>query len=368
MHNFKCKQADNAFRWESDFLALEFSHPSIQGFSDFIKLTSEKEILYYYYTVKIFKKVSAWDDEDNEVSKWELISERSTHDFPTIVQLKWLLGFQLNDNPIIDGQKTTYANGTVRYAKTTATDGFACDDFYEITKSVDEKGFDERYIMYCGTTFDAQGDLNSVGIRTPYVTRTDMEELLSCVTGFIHHSLEIHNKEVRLYAASYEVKENKFYEYGIIDGLLDENTIESIYAVGDQLNIITVVDNHQQEYNEVIITKIEGDHVWLHTNEIIQGKSVVFISNKPTKDMLVYKEQAIAKDFMNVLSHDEKEEFQQASVENLFEKYRMAIIDRTWMCRTEHKFNIDYDSGDTVKAVSPIVKEVIRLIKEYLTK
>lgn len=366
MKNFKFKQVDDTFRWESNFLVLEFSSPSIQGFSNFIHLTSENEIMYYYYTVKIFKKVSEWDDEDNEVVKWSLISKRNTHDFPTILQLKWLLDYQLKDNSSIDGQKIEYASGNVRYTKVMATEGFACDDFYEITKSVDEAGNDERYIMYCGTTFDSQGDLNSAGIRTPYVTRTDIEELLACVTSFVHYSLEEHNKWVRLGAVSYEVKNEKIYEYGVVGERIDKNIIESMYAIGDRLNIKTAVDNQERDYDEVVITKIEGDQICLNTKQIIQGSSIVYISNEPTKEMLTYKEQDIATEFISILSNEEKEEFQQTSVENLVKKYKKAIIDRTWMCRDEHGFNMDYHTGDRVKAVTPIVKEVIRIIKENL--
>ena len=106
-----------------------------------------------------------------------------------------------------------------------STEGFACDDFYEITKSVDSQGNDERYIVYCGTTFDSQGDLNSSGIRTPYVTRNDIEELLLCVTNFINYSLEEHNKNAQLWASSYEVKGNKIYEYGIVDESIDKKSL-----------------------------------------------------------------------------------------------------------------------------------------------
>lgn len=366
MKHFEFKQVNDICRWESEFLAIEFSNPSVQGFSEFTNLLSEKDILYYYYTVQLFKKVSTWDEEDNDVSKWSLISKRNAYDFPTIVQLKWLLSYQLNDNPIIDGQKMTYTNGAIRYAKVMATEGFACDDFYEITKSVDGAGNDERYILYCGTTVDPQGDLNSMGFRTPYVTRTDLEELLTCVTSFIDYSLEEHNKDLLLRTNCYEVKEEKIYEYGTANGSVDKNTIESIYVTGDQVDIQTVVDNQAQDYNHVTITKIEGNRIFVEPKQVIDGQFIVYISHEPTKEMLAYKEQDIAKEFLGVLSREEKEEFQQASVEVLVEKYKLAIIDRTWMCRDEHAFQMDYHTGDRIKAVTPIVKEVIFIIQEQL--
>lgn len=366
MSNFEFKQVDDTFRWESDFLRLEFSNPSVQGFSDFTNLTDEKEILYYYYTVKIFKKIADWDEEDNDVSEWELVSERFTHDFPMIRQLKWLLEYQLKDNPVVDGQKIKYTNGNVRYAKVMETDGFACDDFYEIRKSVDASGGDERYIVYCGTTFDFQSDLNSTGLRTPYVKRSDIEELLTCVTSFIGYSLEEHNKEAQLLASCYEVKNGKIYEYDILDENVDKTTIESIYAVGDRVHLFAVIDNKENEYEEAVIAQIEGDRVVLKMGEVIQGSTIAYMSHEQTKEMLVYKQQDIAKEFMNVLSDEETEELRQKSVDDLLEKYKMAIINRTAMCRSEHAFDIDYETGDNIKAVTPIVKEVINIIKETL--
>ena len=369
MKNFEFKQVDGAFRWESDFLALEFSSPMIQGFSDFINLTSEKEIMYYYYTVKIFKKTSSWDDDDNEVIEQVLVSERSTHDFPSITQLKWLLEFQLNDNPIKNGQKIEYQNGSVRYSKVMATSGFACDDFYEITKSVSASGEDEKYIVYCGTTFDSQGDLNSTGLRTPYVNRGDLEELLACVTNFIQYSFEVHNKDMQLMANCIEVKNRKIYEYRAVGDTVDKNIIESIYAVGDIVDIHTVVDNQEKEYSSAVITKIEGDEVVLNAEQIIQGSSIAYMSNEPTKEMLTYKELEIANEFIGILSDEERKEFQQESAQHLLKKYRMAIIDRTSMCRDEHAFDdMNYRTGDNVKAVTPIVENVIGIMKEKLAK
>lgn len=363
MSGFKYKKVRNKFRWESDYMILEFSNPSIQGFSDYIQLQNENEIMYYYYTVKIFKKIVQWDDDDNEIVKLKLVADRWTHDFPTILQLKWILNYQLNDDSRIDGQKHEYQSGNIRYSKVMSTEGFACEDFYEITKSVNSEGEDEEYIVYCGTTFDLQGDLNSAGIRTPYIYRKDIEELLECVSSFIQYSLECHNKENRLWQHCYEIKNNKIYEYNSDNGKINKNKIESIYIIGDILDITTVVDNTENEFDKVVIFKIEGNNIILESGSIITSNSIVYMSDEVADYKLKYKEDEIAKDFLSILSSEEIEEFKNCNTDVLLEKYNMAIIGRTWMCRDEHEFNIDYNSGNRVGLVTSIVKDVINLIK-----
>ena len=364
MNRFKFNKVRNKFRWESDCMVLEFSNPSVQGFSDYIQLQNEKEIMYYYYTVKIFKKIVQWDDDDNEIVKLKLVADRWTHDFPTILQLKWILNYQLNDNTKIDGQKHEYQSGNIRYSKTMATEGFACEDFYEITKNVNSEGIDDEYIVYCGTTFDLQGDLNSSGIRTPYVCKEDIEELLKCVSSFIQYSLEVHNKEAKLWQHCYEIKNNKIYEYNSDNGKINKNKIESIYIIGDILNITTVVDNTENEYDKVVISKIEGDNIILESGSIINSNSIVYVSDEVAKEKLKYKEDKIAEDFLSILSDVEVEEFKNCDTYDLLEKYNRAIIGRTWMCRDEHEFSsMDSNSGDKISLVTSIVKDVINTIK-----
>jgi len=366
MNGFKFKKVNNKFRWESDFMVLEFSNPSIQGFSDYTNLKSEKEIMYYYYTVKIFKKIIDWDEQENEVTKWKLVSKRNASDFPSIMELKWILDYQLKDNTIINGQKNEYNSGDIRYSKVIATEGFACDDFYEITKSVNQSGTDDRYTVYCGNTFDMQGDLNSCGIRTPYVCKKDIEEMLKCVLGFIQHSLAEHNKQVANYTKSFDIKDSKIYEYETDDNGVNKNKIESIFAVGDSVGIKTVIENKEYDYDNVVISEIKNKIITLNNGTIINGEYIAYMHNNTTPEMLRYKEDDIAKEFMNILSEKELEEFKNQNVVKLLEKYRMTIIGRTWMCRDEHKFDVDYHSGNMVDVVTPIVKNIINIIKNNL--
>jgi hypothetical protein len=344
-------------------MVLEFSNPSIQGFSDFTNLKDEDSIMYYYYTVKIFKKVTDWDDkdEDKEIVKWKLISKRNVYDFPCIEQLKWILDYQLKDDTRIDGQKHEYQSGDIRYSKVVETQGFACEDFYEITKSVDSEGKDDRYIVYCGTSFSGNGDLNSTGIRTPYVTRKDISELLKCVSGFIQYSIDDHNEGVAKQKDKYKIKGNKIYEY-------EDDKLESIFAIEDNLDIKTVIDNKENDNDNVVVSNIQDDYIYLNNETKIDINSVVYINNNVTNEKLKYNENEIAEEFISILSNEEREEFINSDTDLLLDKYKSAIIDRSAMCRDEHEFNIDYDSGNRVENVAPIVRNVINIIKSNLNK
>lgn len=366
MSNFKFKRIKNKFRWESDFMVLEFSNPSIQGFASYANLEDEKGIMYYYYDVKIFKKLVDWDEDDNEIVKWKLVSKRGTHDFPCILDLKWIVDYQLNDDTSIGGQKIEYVNGDIAYSKVMSTEGFACDDFYEIKKTIRVKDNDERYIVYVGTTFDINGDLNSAGIRTPYVDRKDMEELYSCVSSFVVYSIEEHNKEVAAYKDTYEIKNNKIYEYNFDKEYVDKSMIEAIYVEGDILDLEVVVNNKETSYSKVKVAKISDNEIELDGGEKIGVGTIYFISNEVSEEKLRYKEDEIAKEFIEVLSEDEILEFKNWTIDKLFHKYEMAIIDRTSMCRNEHKYDTDHDSSVGISGITPVVKKVIEIIKTMI--
>ena len=68
MSGFKFyKTNKNKFRWEDDSMRLEFSNPSIQPYNEYLKIKDNKDIMYYYYDVKIFKKIN---------NKCELVCKR----------------------------------------------------------------------------------------------------------------------------------------------------------------------------------------------------------------------------------------------------------------------------------------------------
>lgn len=365
MGSFKFRRVKNKFRWESSFMALEFSSPSIQGHYDYIILDNPDQIMYYYYNVKIYRKFDDWDKNDNEIVKWELVSERGTHDFPNILDLKYILELQLSDDTRIDGQKHTYQSGDIGYSKTFSTDGFACDDFYEITKYVyDDEEREDRYIVYCGNTYDYQGDLNSSGIRTPYVKEEDIICLKQCVDEFISFSIDEHNREILSLRGSIKSKNNKLYQYELLN--TPKQYLEAMYSVGDNVDIVKVVDNIETSIDNVIIAEITDDIVRLNNGKKIKVSTIAYININPTDEMYRYKELDIANEFLNILSKDEIEEFKDNPASKLLKKYKHSIVDRTSMCRSEHNFNIDYNSGSIFEKLDPIILDIIFMIKKMI--
>ena len=169
MKNFIYNIENNKHIWSNDSIKLVFSNPSIQAHDDYSFVENINDILYYYYTIEIYKKVYyRWDENrDEPVYKWSLVAKRNTHDWPCIEQLLYILEYMKDLDIVLNGEKHEYQSGNVKYSKHFHTEGFACDDFYEITKYVNEDGKVDSYVVYIGCTFNTNGDLNSAGIRTP---------------------------------------------------------------------------------------------------------------------------------------------------------------------------------------------------------
>ena len=356
-NNFKfIKTEDNRFRWESDFMVLEYSEPSIQAFQEYLPVKDFKDIMYYYYTVKIFKKI------DN--SKEILVSERYVYDFPCIDELKWIIEHQLNNNPTIDGQKIEYKSGDIRYRETFETEGFACEDFYSISKSTDENNKNERYSIYIGTTYDANGDLTSNGIRTPYINKHDLKELLKCVDGFIQYSIDKNNNSLKELEDCFKIKGNKLYEYDY------ENNLESIYVIGDFIKDITSIDNNKQcEEHDLIISDIRDDKVFFKGGICLFTKDIIYMCTNVQDNKLTYNEQQCAEDFISILNTDEKHEFISNDVNELLLKYKNAIVNRTNMCIDDKRnYMTKYEKNMGIEGITPVVETVINNIKYILSK
>lgn len=367
MRKYKFTQQKDKCTWSNGEIKLQFSDPSIQPHDEYSYLKDEKGIMYYYYTVKIFKNV--WVGYDDKASKsiygWKLVAKRSTHDFPTIEQFKPILKHALHElNPTIDGEKHEYMSGDIEYSKTLHTEGFACDDFYEITKFVNENNEIVNYILYFGCTFSSQGDLNSEGIRTPYVTEDDVKELLKCVEGFIQYSIDKHNNEVREYikeqTSNKVIKNGKIYEY-------EKGELESIYIVGDSGDFTILKDKETSpnsiDYHRVSITGITNNTVILSNAKEVNIHDVMYISNNVSNEKLKYGFYEIIRDFASILNNEEIEEFKTSDADNLFNKYKNAIMDRTWMCRDEHGLG---GNPDEFKTVHRVIRKVIDEIKRIL--
>ena len=356
-NNFKfIKTEDNRFRWESNFMVLEYSEPSIQAFNEYLPVSDIKDFMYYYYTVKIFKKI------DN--SKEILVSERYVYDFPCIDELKWIIEHQLNNNPTINGQKIEYQSGDIRFKETFESEGFACEDFYSISKSTDKNNKNERYSIYIGTSYDDNGDLTSNGIRTPYINRLDLKELLKCVDSFIQYSIDYNNSSLEKLNDKFIIKGNKLYQYDY------ENNLDSIYVIGDSIEDITFIDNNKQyEKVDLIISDMRYDKVFFKRGLCLFTKDIRYMCSKIQDNKLTYNEQQCAEDFIDILNTDEKHEFISNDVNELLLKYKNAIVNRTNMCIDDNRsYMTEYEKNMGIDGITPVVETVINNIKYILNE
>lgn len=365
MNNFTFKKAYNNFRWENDSMILEFSNPSVEGYSDFVRLSDSNDIMYFIYTVKILKKIKSWNEKDKKTTKLELVGKTRTFDFPAIFQLQSMIKYQLGTSPVTDGQKISYDNGRIEYEKKLDTELLICEDLYELTKITDDKGKNEYYMLYCGTGTEGQDELSSVGMRLPNLSRSDIEVLFECISAFIQESIDTYNENVDYWKNIFEIKSGKIYEYKYDCRGVNKTRIETIYAIGDVLEVTTVFDNKKKTQYDLKLVAIKEDVLVFEDGQEISIKNIADLFNKVCDEKLHYNEDEIASDFVNILSDEEKEEFKKKDVKFLMYKYKDSIIDRTWMCMDEHNFHINY-SGNRLKKVEPVVKKVISIIKSSL--
>lgn len=361
MKKYKFIRNNNEFIWTNDIIKLQFSKPLITRWNEF-KPGNIKEngIHHYFYEVKIFNKIySGYPNNNDELMyKWRTVSKRNTLDFPKIEELQVLLNYILKLNPVKNGQKIKYIHDKIEYRETINTEGFACDDFYEITKITNDKGLEPKYNLYMGCTFDFVGDCNSTGIRIEYLTEEDVKELLKCVNSFIDFSIDESNKEIEkhnfVHKSGKEIINEQLIEYTIEDDLtLNKNKIESIYIIGDTVNIRTI----NEKYKNVVITNINMDDNTICLDSTINLKinDIIYIFNQVPDSKVYYSINEIANDFYSILTEAQKEEFKNNEMKIVFDKYMNAIINRTWMNRYEHNFPCSVEES---------VKEIVNIINK----
>ena len=352
---YKFKRKDNKFVWEGDSMILEYSNPSIQAFTNYSNINSINDIMYYYYTVKLYKKY-----ENKKINEIELVSEKRTGDFPCIDQLESILNdvlnIELNNNT---SQKIKYKNGNCEYVYITNTDGFGCDDFYRIEK----RKYNDNifYNLYIGCAIDDMIDMDSVGINIFNLKEEDIIELQKCVKEFIKYSIEEYNKELKR-DKYYRIIHNSIYEYDI------HGKLTNIIKKEDFADVIYLKDNRELEYINVLIEDI-GDNFVVINGSTMDIYNIPDIFRVVQEDRLKYNEIEIAKDLINVLDDFMLNDFKELDKEMLFDEYCELIINRTWMCRDEHKYIENYEINKGLphaERMKEVVMVVIDKIKQML--
>lgn len=227
--------------WIYDDVKVEFSEPSIQAGESVVHAETTKDILYYYYTMTVYRR--------NDKKKWKKEFVSYACDFPALLCINGMAEELLKDD--FDGgswQKTQIpdSDGIMWYKKSIDTAGIVNEDIYRLMRTVrideDEKhdwftvdvgsGNDPRFAPYtCGAAF----------VSFDMLKREDFMSFVNTVKDFIDKSIKAFNQEqdknIKLEAGARVVKNGKLYEYkDRLKGIAGCNKLESVYIPGDLLD------------------------------------------------------------------------------------------------------------------------------------
>ena len=348
--------------WIYDDVKVEFSEPSIQAWESVVHAKSVKDILYYYYTMTVYRR--------NDKKKWKREFISYACDFQALLCVNGMAEELLKDD--FDGgtwQKTQIpdSDGIIWYKKSIDTAGIINEDIYRLTRTVrideDEKidwftvdvgsGNDPRFAPYTGGAAFVSFDM---------LKREDFMAFVNTVKDFIDKSIKAFNQEqdknIQLEAGARVVKNGKLYEYkDRIEGIARCNKLESVYIPGDSLDFKIktqkddkdiFVDFHNCRLVSVedgFITVTDGYKTVHQKPESLEGQQVripvetIMYSNaiEPSTKLRFSKKQCMD-DFYAIMSDEEKAEFAETPIDALVEKWFGAVVDRTWIFRDEHGF------------------------------
>ena len=374
---------DGIYGFRSENFKIEFVEPRIQGFDDYAYLKNEDGIMYYYYGVDGYIK-------DNK--KWKKVFAAGAYDFPGIHFFKGVLeAFHLDTIGLGKYQKDINEDRKDRIWYTYYVDnGVFVEDFYSIAHEViidDEKKVSSKYSVTIGKALDYSGS-NVNGITFRNLDDGDIEKIYECVCEFIDYSLKVHNERI------IEMIRESLNSWVNVDGKLYEmedagKTLSTMYIAGSKIDDAVVLvgdinskDFHSKSYHNFMIEKIEddgivisggfeetqrGEYRHLTETEKIKFSELIYLFEDMPAERLAYNEEEIQKDFMSLLSDFERHEFIGEDVDFLFEKYKSAIMDRSWMCRTEHNLPNRVKDTGMHENVYASIRVIVENIKNKLS-
>lgn len=366
---FKFNIEEDKFIWGNKYYRIIFSDGHIEPHHEILYPKSINDIMYFYYGVKIQKRII--DDFEKETYKWKTVCKNHISDFPGIEQLKYILEELPTINVVEDGEKHIHKNGDVLYSKHYWTQGFGCEDFYEFTRFVDSNNKTSHYIGYLGAASGCGYAEDSNGIRLTYLTDNDLNELKKCVDSFIEDVIKVNNEKeesrINELRKSFKIKNHKLYCYfedGSLEYIITENSVCNLYyeELDKNNNII------EKDYGEILIDRIENNCLYSKDKEF-QLDKITYFYEEVSDEKLLYNEEEIMEDFIDILDDEDKKDFINLSIEELINKYTEAIINRTWMCRSEHNFMELFDETESdrnIKTAKIIAKCILKDIKEFI--
>ena len=370
---YRIKEKKDKFSWTADDFKIVFSNPSIEPVDDYGHVEGPDDFRFFYYTMKTYTR--------NRMKKkgWKEISSVEAYDFPMLLQLKYMLERVLGDIPYEECRKIQYyfrdePAGT-GYDWIGTTEGFACDDWYEVGKTVImdvDSETRERFSLYAGCSTDPQGGQVSVGVRLDYVDRKGIELLLECVESFLGYMIRKHNDETlknindcrRVYAPS----EGRLYKKD-----MDEHS-EDMFIKGDVLSNIIMIkytdkENYRSEcYSNTTITEIKDEFLKVQGGTVSVGGScriekadgettipidrIIYVSRMLDYDKVKEMDAAhIINDFPSRLTLVERDELSTKNIRFLIQKWGKILESTYFMHFDNHKRFGNTDINNIVESV-----------------
>lgn len=371
---------DNKYTIESEKIKVEFSNPSIQAHDEYGYLMGEKSILYYYYTVETYIKKG---------KHWKKMFSTNAYDFPGILDFKEILKSFIEGIPSSRYQKDVLEKSSGYTCRNyTLKVGGLVEDYYLLNHQIimeNSKEISNEYTLTIGNALDYRAyEVESVTFNC--LSLKDLEKIYEIVSDFVKFSIDSENKKNKAYnnkcINSWRYVDGKIYQMN------EDESIESIFVVGDLVDSAIILEGDLENNNyysrtisKFIIEEINKNSIVLKKVcqysdndgandvseiEVVNFSTLLYLFTSISDKKLNYNENDIEKDFTSLLSEFEKIEFKQKSIDYLFNKYKNAIIDRTWMCREEHNLPIRVKDAGNHENVYASVRVIIENIKNSL--
>ena len=356
--------------WKHDDIKIVFSEPEIQAMQSVVHVRDVDDILFYYYTMKVYRKT-------NKNWKKELVSY--TWNSPALLCIEKMAAKLLKDD-FDDGSWQKAGDGdSVRYKKSFDTDSIVNEDYYQMGRVVTFYRGErlESFFMTVGTGFDSRHDRH-----TDFMPCISIN-FVNTVKKFIDKSIVFFNvtqkENMALESAPRKILRGKMYEYKDRYEGYGCNKLDSVYVPGDEISL-TLKEKYEGEdvfvdYRNCRLTGVENSRIgngyititggykmFRDTAEYLENKQIkipveliMHSSSKEPEERLTFNKKQCVTDFLSIMSDEEKAEFATAPLDMITEKWFDAVVNRSWLYRKEHGFK--HKKKTTKKIIKKIKKK-----------
>lgn len=370
--------------WKFEDIKVVFSEPRIQPWESVVYVESQKDFLYYYYTMTVYRKIK---------KKWKKELSADVWDFPDILILEKVFRL-LQGEDVEDGTWQVIKNtehDVTWYIKGYGTDDIVNDDFYRIERTIRIADGErkETYSLTVGSGMNNGMDMHNDALRCVRIDYLRKEE----ITGFVETAKKFIKKSIKEYNEKEQqritaekmarrVKNGKLYDYHVDckNGFRKTEMLEEVFVVGDDEVEIGTLEKYKAkdvfvEYHSCRLVAVEESRIGMggyiiiegeyktfgHTTESLKDRQVkipvelimnIFNYHDKDSEVLRYNIEQCKEDFLKILSKEERKEFAETPLPLLLEKWSSAVAGRTWMYRDEHEFK------NPEKTIKKVVKEI----------